>query len=135
MSPFTCQVHGSPLQIRTMSYHINISRPHYVLSGCLFLSLPGQQNSWKSCLISMPSPPSCPPSSRLQMPLFHGTALDKYTTGLHAAESSDQFSALILTSQQPQTQLFLPSTLKPLGLWTPHSPGFPPAPPSASGSP
>ena len=137
MSPFTCQVQDSPLQIRSTCSHVNISRPHSLSppSGCLFLSLPGQQNSGKSCLISMPSPPFCPPSSRLQMPLFHGTNLVKFTTGLHTAEYSDQFSALTLTSQQPQTQLFPPSSLKPLDLRTPHSPGFPPAPPSTSGSP
>ena len=137
MSPFTCQVHNSPLQIRSTCSHINISRSPYLSppSGCLFLSLPRQQNSGKSGLISMPSPPFYPPSSRLQMPLFHGTNLVKFTTGLHTAEYSDQFSALILTSQQPQTQLFPPSSLKPLDLRTPHSPGFPPAPPSTSGSP
>lgn len=39
--------------------------------------------------------------------------LDKFTSGLHTAESSGQFSALILTSQQPQTQLVPPSPLKP----------------------
>ena len=137
MSPFTCQVQDSPLQTRSTCSHVNISRPHYLSppSGCLFLSLPGQQNSGKSGLISMPPPPFCPPPSRLQMPLFHGTNLVKFTTGLHTAEYSDQFSALTLISQQPQTQLFPPSSLKPLDLWTPHSPGFPPAPPSTSGSP
>ena len=137
LSPFTCQVHGSPLQIRSMSSHMNVSRPHYLSppSGWLFLSLPGQQNSWKCCLISMPSLPFCHPSFRLQMPLFRGTTLDKFTTGLHTAEYSDQFSALILTSQQPETQLFLPSFLRPLDLWTPHSPGFPPAPLSTAESP
>ena len=39
LSPFTCHVHGSPLQIISTSSHINISGPHHLLHLLPFSSV------------------------------------------------------------------------------------------------
>ena len=126
-----------PLHISSHhSCHINISWSHRLLHLLPYSSAHLHSTIQERAIcIKHPPLPFCPPFSRLQTSLFHETALDKFTSGLHTAESSGQFSALVLTSQQPQTQLVPPSSLKPLGLWTLPSPGLPPAALAAPGSP
>ena len=126
-----------PLHISSHhSCHINISWSHRLLHVLSYSSAHLHNKTQERAIcIKHPPLPFCPPSSRLQTSLFHETALDKFTSGLHAAESSSQFWALVLTSQQPQTQLVPPFSLKPLGLWTLPSPGLLPAPLAAPGSP
>lgn len=89
LSPFACQVHCSPLQISSTSSHINIHQAHHLLHHLPYSSAHLHSTTQERAISIKHLPlPFCPPSSRLQISLSCGIALDKFTSGLHIAESS-----------------------------------------------
>ena len=79
-----------PLHISSLhSCHINIPCSHRLLHLLPYSSAHLHSTTQERAIcIKHPPLPFCPPSSRLQMSLFCGIALDKFTSGLHTAESS-----------------------------------------------
>ena len=115
---FSFHLPGSFSQMYSTSFYLNTSQPYHFFHLLPYSAPHLQSTTARAICFPHPSLPSCPPSSRLQTSLFPGTAFDKFTNGLHATESSGQVSALILTSQQPQTQLVCGYHNLLVSLWT-----------------